>query len=185
MRRRQEAATAPAGAGSASVLPVHLADGTLELRVSLKDLAPPDTTFYANAASAIKVGDMVTFVLGQVVSLESGAGPQAVVRIDMRMDAVRSLVDSLEGLGERISKIKGDRILSIPPTASPKASVAYLAHAVKVLMNEFMSVLDFYELTPVEGVVGNISPVIRISGFPQLLAFFATEAARFTEERSP
>lgn len=155
-----------------------LGNGMFELSINFSQSTPPETTFYANTATVTRHGQMVSMIFGQVTH---GTEVDALVRFDMRVDMVAGFLETFVGLKERMADIDAkfsEPLLAFPKSPRPKAGAAYPAHLARVLVNDFMTLLDFYEFLPVEGGEGIVNPLMRISGYPQLLSFVYKELAR-------
>lgn len=161
---------------SGQLLVTNNSDGTVTYAVHLVDASPPEDVVYTNAATAVREGATVSFFFAQYVAV--GKRPEHVLRIDMPAHAVAMLGDSMEPIRNRVERFKNEVMPPFDPQTEGRSAEASHADAARVIVNEFMTIVDFYQIVPRPGVAGDALPVVRVLGATALLPFVATQCER-------
>lgn len=150
--------------------------GVLELSIPIGALPPPDPEFYCQTLAVQLQQNYGRFLFGQFGA--QSAFVRNSITIDMPYAAIRATCGTFDpdfrermetatrGLGPVEEFAMGRHELQ---------SVSYLGHLVKLIVNEFAGVLDFYELVPVANGRPHPAPVIRIKTHPSVARHFVEQ----------
>lgn len=155
-------------------------DGRALVSVDLAQVELPDHSFYANALVTTQVGPVVSYFFGQIAQFASEQPLSAIVRIDVPIFALGEIVKSFAPIRDRVALVDSSGLAVPIVTGGAKTAFAYPAQAVGLLVNEHMTVIDFYQLLPVRGGIFELAAAIRITGMPQLATAFVTQSDKLS-----
>jgi hypothetical protein len=161
------------------------APGKSEVRLALDRLPKPEREFYCNAVQLQRRINVVSFIFGQL-----GAGTTSIqnaVVVDVPHGSFRPLTLTFdEAFRSRLTEAMKafTPIEATPDVMKDVRSVSYVSHVATLLVNEFASVLDFYELEPRLGGLPPVTPVIRVKSLPPVLKWFVDSCDQIANELS-
>lgn len=179
-KEQQRAFAVPAGTSIRVIPGSEQGVEQYEVQIEARNLPEPERNFYANVVTSIRFGNVLSFVFGQ---LEPGFldSVNTAIAIDMPSSAVVAVVSSFDStFRERL--VSTQSLHPYPKSNEmPKNSLSYAGHIAKLLANDSMGALDFYELTPVSFGPPSITPTIRIKSLPAVVSYFVGECDRFVK----
>jgi len=159
--------------------------GKSEFRIALARLPKPEREFYCNAVQLQQRPNVVSFIFGQF-----GAGMASVqnaVVVDVPHGSFRPLTLTFdEAFRNRLTEVMKafTPIEPAPEVMKEIRSLSYAGHVATLLVNEYASVLDFYELEPRLEGPPSVTPVIRVKSLPPVLKWFIDSCDRIANELS-
>ncbi|MBL8621137.1 MAG: hypothetical protein JNK64_07525 [Myxococcales bacterium] len=173
----------PSAAGRHGVQPtvVVQGDGRALVTVDLAQADLPELSFYANALTTTRFDHVVSYYFGQMAQFASEQPLSAIVRVDVPVFAMGEVVKSFAPLRDRVAQLDASNPPVAPVSSAAKTAFAYPAQAVGLLVNDHMTVIDFYQLVPVRGGIFELTAAIRITGMPQLAVAFINQSDKLAE----
>jgi hypothetical protein len=128
--------------------------------------------FYANTVKALHREDSLVFAFGQ---LASAGNVHAEVLIETPRIGLRLITETFtEFFREKVSAV-GKTPFPPFPDGIVGNSLAYQAPFCRLLVNDFLGLFDFYELSPALGKFGDVKPLVRVKALPSIMRFFVDE----------
>ena len=160
---------------------VFQGDGRALVTVDIAQADLPDLSFYANALTTTRVEQVVSYYFGQIAQFASELPLSAIVRVDVPVFSMGEVVKSFAPIRDRVAQLDSSSPHVAPVTGAAKTAFAYPAQAVGLLVNDHMTVIDFYQLVPVRGGIFELAAAIRITGMPQLAVAFINQTDKLAE----
>ena len=155
-------------------------DGRTLVTVDISRADLPELSFYANALMSKRFGPVVSYFFGQAAQAVQEQPVSSIVRIDVPIAALGEIIKSFAPIRDLLTRVDSSMDAVAAVSGVAKTAFAYSAHAVGLLVNDHMTVMDFYQLVPVRGGLFEVMPVIRMTGVPQLATAFVAQSDLFS-----
>ena len=149
-----------------------------KLAIDTGKLPVPEAEFYANTVRVIERRAVIAFAFGQLAPGTLNT-LQAVVGVDIPMPSLAHITNIFApGFRATVSRIPADTLDPFPEQLVTNASTV-TANMLRILTNDFLSVIDLFEFVPQLDAPPGISPVLRLKCTSAVLKFFVDACDRF------
>lgn len=146
---------------------------SFEYSIDLQSLPIPEAEFYCHSAMLVRRPNIASFFFGQH-GMSSAHIPTAVaVDVPYRCfpPVLKSMTPEFRGTLEKLVASM-EAVEEFKIIGKDAHTLTYPGHFVRLLVNDFASVFDFYELLPANTPPPTVVPVIRIKSVPPLMRWF-------------
>jgi len=146
--------------------------------VDTRKLPVPEADFYANTVRVIERRAVIAFAFGQLAPGTLNI-LQSVVGVDIPKSSLAHITGIFApGFRAVVSRIPADTLDPFPEQSVTKASTVS-AHILRILTNDFLSVIDLFEFIPQLDAPPVILPLLRIKCTSAVMKFFVDACDRF------
>lgn len=168
-QRRKQAKDAAKGMSQGAAVR-ETSTGLFEL--DIRGLPVPDGAFYANTAAVHVRGADAAFLFGQL-SPGSRVAVQSAIGIDIPRRSIHSIIGTFDQkFRDHVRALEVPELEKYPEDALPANAITYPVHVARLMVNNLLAVLDFYEMIPTVNSRPIVNAAIRIKATPAVLRFF-------------